>query len=115
MAALTIKAYRYSLKKCYIKELKKAKNSGATVSEVKSIALRKRGRPVTLGDVDTKVQAYIKALGKAGTPMNVNTVLAAVDRTLLKKNGGTIELKRSWAQSLMRRMSFVKRRGSTQT
>ena len=53
--------------------------------------------------------------------MNVNIVLAAaegvvtaVDRTLLKNNGETIELKRPWAQSLMRRMKFVKHRGSTQ-
>ena len=68
--------------------------------EVRSIASRKQGCPLTLGDVDTKVQAYIKALRKAGTPVNVNIVLAAaegvvtaVDRTLLKKNGGTIELK----------------------
>ena len=108
-------------KKRYIEELQKAKHSGIIVPEVKSIASRKRGRPLTLGDVDTKVQAYIKALRKAGTPVNVNIVLAAaegvvtaVDRTLLKKNGGTIELKRTWAQSLMRRMKFVKRRGSTQ-
>ena len=108
-------------KKRYFEELKKVKHSGATVPEVKSIASRKRGRPLTLGDVDTKVLAYIKALRLAGTPVNVNIVLAAaegvvtaVDRTLLKKNGGTIELKRPWAQSLMRRMKFVKRRGSTQ-
>ena len=59
-------------KKRYIEELKKAKHSGATVPEVRSIASRKRGRPLTLGDVDTKVQAYIKALRKAGTPVNVN-------------------------------------------
>ena len=108
-------------KKRYIEELNNAKRSGATVPEVKSIDSRKRGRPLTLGDVDTKVQAYIKALRKAGTPVNVNIILAAaegvvtaVDRTLVKKNGGTIELKRPWAQSLMRRMKFVKRRGSTQ-
>ena len=108
-------------KKRYIEEFKKPKHSGATVPEVRSTAYRKRGRPLTLGDVDTKVQAYIKALRKAGTPVNVNIVLAAaegvftaVDRTLLKKNGGTIELKRPWTKSLMRRMKFVKRRGSTQ-
>ena len=107
-------------KKRYIEEFKEVKHSGATVPEVRSIASRKRGRPLTLGDVDTKVQAYIKAL-KAGTPVNMNIVLAAaegvvtaVDRTLLKKNGGNIELKRPWAQSLMRRMKFVKRRGSMQ-
>ena len=28
-----------------------------------------------LGDMDTKVQAYIKAVRKAGTPVNVNIVL----------------------------------------
>jgi len=59
-------------KKCYIEVLKKAKHSGATVPEVKSIALRKRGCPLTLGDMDTKVQAYIKVLRKAGTPVNAN-------------------------------------------
>ena len=41
-------------KKRYFEELKKAKHSGATVPEVKSIASRKQGRPLTLGDVDTK-------------------------------------------------------------
>ena len=53
--------------------------------------------------------------------MNVNIVLAAaegvvtaVDKTLLEKNGGTIELKRPWAQSLMQWFKFVKRQGSTQ-
>ena len=49
-------------KKRYIEELKKAKYSGATVPEVKSIASRKRGRTLTLCEMDTKVQAYIKAL-----------------------------------------------------
>ena len=67
-------------KKRYFKKLKKAKHSGATVPEVKSIASRKQGRPLTLGDVDTKVQAYIKALRKAGTPVNVNIVLATAER-----------------------------------
>ena len=52
--------------------LKKAKHSGATVPEVKSIALKNQGCPLTLGDMDTKVQAYIKVLRKAGTPINVN-------------------------------------------
>jgi len=41
-------------------------------------------------------------------------VFTAVDKTLPEKNGGTIELKHPWAQSLMQRLKFVKRRGSTQ-
>ena len=84
---------------------------------MKSIPSKKRGRPLTLGDIDKEVQAYIKALRKAGTPVSIQVVLAAAegvvtarDRTLLQSNGGTIQLKRSWAMSLLGRM---KRRGST--
>ena len=44
-------------KKRYFEELKKAKHSGATVPEVKSIASRKRGRPLTLGDTEF-ISAY---------------------------------------------------------
>ena len=68
------------------------KRSGdAETAVVKHIQSRKRGCSLTLGEVDMKVQAYIKALRKAGTPVNLNIVLAAaegivtaVDKTLLK-------------------------------
>lgn len=55
------------LKKYYVEELKKAKHNGATVP-------RKRRRPLTFGDVDTKMQT---ALRKARTHVNANIVLAA--------------------------------------
>ena len=108
-------------KKRYVKELKKAKRSETPSGlEVTKIASRKRGCPLTLGEVDTKVQAYIKALRKASTPVNINIIWAAaegiviaIDRTLLKKHGGSIELKQSWAQSLMQQMKLVKQQGST--
>ena len=57
-----------SFKNHYIEELKKVKHSGATVPKVRSIASRKRGCPLTLGDVDTKVQAYIKASRHTSRP-----------------------------------------------
>lgn len=50
-----------------------------TVPEVKSTASRKQRHTLTLGDVDIKVQAYITALRKAGTPVNVNSVFAAAE------------------------------------
>ena len=100
-------------KKCYIEELRKAKSSGATVPEVRSIVSGKRGCPLTLGDVDTKAEAYLKALRKVGIPVNGKVVLAvaegvvtANDRTMLKKNGEIIELKHPWAQLLMQRMKY---------
>ena len=61
-----------------------------------------------------EVQAYMKALRKAGTPVSIQVVLAAKDRTLLQKNGGTIQLKRSWAMSLLRRMGYVRGRRYTE-
>ena len=74
--------------------------------EVKSIASKKGGRLLTKW-----TPKYRQALREAGPPVNVNIVLAAaeevvtaVDRTLLMKNGETIELKLKcpWVQSLKR-------------
>ena len=52
--------------------------------------------------------------------MNTPVILAAAegiiksrDHTLLVEHGGHIRLTKSWAVSLMQRMSFVKRHGST--
>ena len=90
--------------------------------EVKKIDTKPRGRPLLLGELDSDVQTYIKALRKAGTPVSVPIVLAAAegvvtarDRSLLLEYGGHIELNRPWAVSILRRMGFVQRRGSTQT
>ena len=88
---------------------------------VTSIPSQKRGRPLTLGELDGAVQEYIRALRKAGTPVSTEVILAAAegivvaqDRTLLQVHGGSIVLTRGWALSLMKRMGLVKRRGSTQ-
>ena len=79
-----------------------------------------RGRPLTLGNLDEKVQKYIRALRKAGTPVNARVVLAAAegivkatDRTLLFENGGHIKLSLDWAYSFLRRMGYVKRKATT--
>ena len=53
-------------KKQYVKELK---NVGPE-EEITELMKKKRGRPLILGDIDEKVQLYIKALRKAGAPMN---------------------------------------------
>ena len=38
--------------------------------------------------------------------------MKAKDRTLLVENGGSIEITRDWALSVLKRMNMVKRRGS---
>ena len=92
------------------------------VPEVSKIVTKPRGRPLLLGEFDGDIQTHIKAFRKAGTPVSVSVVLAAAEgvitarnRSLLLKYGGHIELSRPWAVSLLRRMGFVQRRGSTQT
>ena len=65
-------------------------------------------RPLTLQNLDEKVQLYIKALRKAGTPINATIVMAAaegivktVDCTLLFDHGAYTKLTLDWAyQSL---------------
>ena len=90
--------------------------------EITQLAKKRRGRPLTLGNLDEKVQQYIKAFRKAGTPVNARVVLAATegivkatDRTLLFENGGHIKLSLNWACSLLRRMGYVKRKATTIT
>ena len=111
-------------KKKYLEELKKAKESTSAeeVPVVKKIPVKTRGRPLLLGKLNSDVQKYIKALRTAGTPVNVPVVLAAAEgivtaknRSILSKYCGHIELNRTWAVSILRRMGFVQRRGSTQT
>ena len=75
--------------------------------------------PLTLGEIDKEVQAYKKALRKAGTSVSIQAVIAAAEGIVmardstLRSNGDTIELKHSWAVSLLSRMGYVKHRGST--
>ena len=87
--------------------------------EIKQVAKKRRGRPLTLGNLDEKVQQYITAFRKAGTPVNARVVLAATegivkatDRTLLFENGG-LKLSLNWAYSLLRRVGYGKRKATT--
>ena len=67
--------------------------------EISRLPKKKRGRPLTLGELDGKVQQYIRSLRRAGTPVNARIVMAAAegiikatDRTMLIENGGHIQL-----------------------
>ena len=57
---------------------------------------------------------------QAGCAVNYNIAIAigkgivlANDRTLLKENGGSLNLDFSWCQSIFRRIGFTKRRATT--
>jgi hypothetical protein len=61
-------------------------------------------RPLVLGNLDAKVQQYIQALRRAGTPVGSEMIIASakgvtmsVDCTLLEENGGHLKLAKTWA------------------
>ena len=92
-------------------------------SDVTALPPKKRGRPLAMGEIlDNDVQKYIRALRLAGTAVSVALVQAAgegivmaKDRTLLVENGGHISITRGWADSLLKRMGYVKRKATTKT
>ena len=71
-------------------------------------------------DLDDKVQAYVKHVRDGGGTVSSKIVIEAVKdillsckHSLLSENGGPIVLTRSWAQSPLKRMKFIRRKGTT--
>ena len=78
---------------------------------ISHLSKKKRERPFTLGELDGKVQQYVRSLRRVGTPVNARIVIAAAegvikasDRTILIENGGHSQLTLTWAYSLLKRM-----------
>ena len=70
--------------------------------------------------LDGEVKHYIKAVREGGGVITTVITMAAAteivrraDRNLLSENGGPIDITVNWAKSLLYRMGFIKRRGST--
>ena len=70
--------------------------------------------------MDEDVQKYIRAVRAAGGVVTTSITIAAAttivkqnDRSLLVENGGPINLTPNWAKSLLVRMEFVKRKGTS--
>lgn len=84
---------------------------------------KKMGRPLLLGnDIDKQVQAYITYLRSGHSVVNTAIVLAVaegivkgIDPNLLAGHGGSINLTKDWAKSLMRRMGLSKRKATTKS
>lgn len=86
-------------------------------SPKKVIVNKLRGRPCLLGDkIDPLVQNYLKATRHKGGVVNSLVAIATAKALLkryprLEKEG--LKIERSWAQSLFRRMGFVRRMRTT--
>ena len=107
---------------CYLKgkylAAVREKQAARDYTEVSAIPSKQRGRPLTLGEIDSEVQQYLRALRPAGTPANTAIAIAsargivmAKDQSLLAENGRHILLD-CW-QSLLFRMGMVYRKAST--
>ncbi|CAC5358497.1 unnamed protein product [Mytilus coruscus] len=75
------------------------------------------GNPLLLGDLDTKVQDWIRKVRINGGVINARIGMAAAEaivtkfaRHRLERYGGHITITSSFAKSLLRRMGFVKRK-----
>ncbi len=70
--------------------------------------------------IPIQVKSYIRAVREHGGMITSSITMAAAtaivrraDRNLLAENGGPITITNNWAKSLLYRMNFVKRRGSS--
>ena len=105
----------------YQKELQRKRQAGKMDLSVKSLPSQKRGRPLLLGEkMDKEVKSYICAVCEGGGVVTTAIAMAAAtaivrghDRNLLIENGGSITITKTWGKSLLQRMGFVKRRGSS--
>ncbi len=107
----------------YLAEISRKRRAGVEgcLLSVKSLPVKKRGRPLLLGEtLDGQVQSYIKSVREGGGVITTSITMAAAsaivknsDRNLLAENGGPISITANWAKSLLHRMNFVKRRGSS--
>ena len=88
--------------------------------DIKELPTAKRGRPTLLHeDVDKKVADHLIHIRDIGGVVNSTIVIAAAKGIIrhlnpghLVEHGGHLNLTKSWAQSLLRRMGWVKRKGT---
>ncbi len=108
--------------KAYLAEVKRKRSLHETDNvSVDVLPFKKRGRPLLLGDkIDKAVQNYIIKLREKGAPITSAVVVASakglptcMDRTRLHEFGGPATISPAWAQSILRRMQFTKRKGTS--
>ena len=104
-----------SFKSSYL--LQQKQNKAEILTEVAS---KPRGRPKTLNDeLDKDVCDYIRSLREEGGVINSSIVqsvgrgvVLSKQKTLLPEYGGSLELSREWARSILDRLNFRKRKAT---
>ena len=88
--------------------------------EITELPSNKSGRPLLLGEeVDRKVKAYLLSLCSCGAVLNKVITLTCAkgivmneDASSLDVSGGHISLTKHWVKNFLRRIGFIKRKGT---
>eukprot|EP00058_Branchiostoma_floridae_P025112 XP_002610602.1 hypothetical protein BRAFLDRAFT_65792 [Branchiostoma floridae] len=103
----------------YIKDSFNREVKRRGTNSVDNLPRQRNGRPLKLGDLDGELQQYLRNLRHAGGVVNRLMVMGAArglvidkDRSKLDEYGGNIIITKQWANSFLRRMKFVKRKGT---
>ena len=109
-----------SIKKSFVEERKTRQENDEPYDEITELPVKPRGRPLLLGKLDQKVQCYLKKVRESGGVVNSRIVRSAAkglvsyfNPSILVENGGHVDLSQNWALSLLERMNYVKKKGTT--
>ena len=106
-----------SIKSSYLKARRKIDLGGGHIEleELKELPKQSRVRPLLLGKYDEILQDYLRNLRAEGGIITSQIVISAAtgilkfhDKAFLSQ----IELTKTWAESLLNRMGFVRRKGT---
>ena len=97
------------------------KEKSGKYEELAKLPKRPRGvKPLLQSEIDAKVISIIKSMRASRHSITYDITISiekglvkAYNRTLLKEHGGSIDLHQTWAQSIHRRLGFVKRKATT--
>ena len=104
----------------YQKKLESLRKEGKELT-VSMLSEKPRGRPLLLGsELEDQVKSFVREVRSSGGVVNSAIVKAAAkgiilakDANLLQENGGGINLTKDWANRLLARMGYVKRKATT--
>ena len=101
------------IKKAYLEE-RRMRRDQCVYEQIKMLPVKQRGRPLMLGRLDSKVQAYLRKLRESGGTITTRIVMAVAraivlhyDFSMLKEHGGHVDIGRNWAISLSLRKNEV--------
>uniref|UniRef100_A0A1X7VKY6 HTH CENPB-type domain-containing protein n=1 Tax=Amphimedon queenslandica TaxID=400682 RepID=A0A1X7VKY6_AMPQE len=79
------------------------------------IPTQPKERPPLMGDLDTSLLKFLKAIRAKGGVINIHVVQATADALMKSHPNETFsfEMNRSWVQSVYRRLGYKRRLGTT--